>query len=209
MKRTKEINLDRMKKNGQSFLLRPITVAVAGVTLTACSDTREAQVYKDMSECINENPSYASECEAAYQQALKRATETAPKYMSMRDCEAEFGANACTSYQGSSGQSWFMPAMAGFMFAKILDSNRRYDYQPVFTSYYRGSPFYGSWVTSDGYRYGSTYNRKVTVDNKAFQPKPAVTRTISRGGFGSTVNAKSSWSSSSKSSSSSRSSWGG
>ncbi|MGL6117921.1 DUF1190 domain-containing protein, partial [Plesiomonas sp.] len=53
-------------------------------------------------------------------------------------------------------------------------------------------------------------------DNNALKSKPATTRTISRGGFGSTVEAKSNWGSkessrsysSGKSSSSSRS-WGG
>jgi uncharacterized protein YgiB involved in biofilm formation len=207
MKRTKNINLTRMKKNSRRCLLGTISVAIAGITFSGCSDTREADIYKDKAECINQNPSYTADCEAAYEQSLATATETAPKYKSLEECWAEFGANVCTNYQSSSGNSWFMPAMAGFMFARVMDSGRRYDNQPVFTSTRRNSPLYGSWVTSDGYSYGSNYSRRVTVDSKAFQPKPKVTRTISRGGFGSTVAAKSSWSSSSRSGS--KGSWGG
>jgi uncharacterized protein YgiB involved in biofilm formation len=207
MKRTKNINLARMKKNSRRCLIGTISVAVVGLTFSGCSDTREADIFKDKAECINQNPSYAADCEAAYQQALATATETAPKYESLEECQAEFGPKVCTNYQSSSGNSWFMPAMAGFMFARVMDSGRRYNYQPVFTSNRGSSPFYGSWLTSDGYSYGSTHSRRVTVDDKAFQPKPAVTRTISRGGFGSTVAAKSSWSSSSRSGS--RGGWGG
>ncbi|CCE22320.1 MULTISPECIES: DUF1190 family protein [Methylotuvimicrobium] len=211
MKRTKSINLDRMKKNGPRFWLKPVALAVAGVMLNACSDEeRDARVYTSLDVCKSENPQYAADCEAAYRKAQEEAAKTAPKYASRQDCESEFGLNRCTTYPHASGQNWFMPAMAGFMFARALDFNRGYQSQPVFTSYRRSSPFYNNWVTADGRSYGSNRSTNVTVGSDAFQSKPPVTRTISRGGFGSTVAAKSSWSGSSSTRSSSRSSgWGG
>ncbi len=191
MKRTKSINLGRMRKTTDRLSLKPISLAIASITLAACSDTRQASVFRDANECSFQNPGLEEECQIAYEEALKDASDTAPKYQSRRECEAEFGNNACTNYNASSG-SMFMPAMAGFMFARALDRNR-YNHSPVFTSYNSRSPFYGDWVTADGYRYGSNRHSTITVGNKAFKPKPKVTRTMSRGGFGSTVSAKSSW----------------
>jgi len=53
------------------------------------------------------------------------------------------------------------------------------------------------------------YQRKANVSKKAFEPKPAVKRTISRGGFGSKVAAKSNWGKSSGWGKSGGRSWGG
>ena len=194
-----------MRKTSRRFNLKPISLAIASITLAACSDTRQATVFKDLDHCSIQNPGLEQECQAAYEQALEKAADTAPKYQNRRDCENEFGNNTCTNYRASSSGSIFMPMMAGFMFSRALDRNR-YDNAPVFTSSNYRSPFYGDWVSSDGYRYGSNRKSSVTVGNKAFNPKPKVTRTMSRGGFGSTVAAKSSWSGKS---SRSKGSWGG
>ncbi|UZE97347.1 DUF1190 family protein [Alkalimarinus alittae] len=203
MKRTKSINLDRMRKVSRQLHLAPLGVAFASMTLAGCSDSRKAVVYTNVDQCTAENPELEQECRAAYEDALAKAEKTAPKYRSMRDCESDFGSHTCVNNQTSQSSSIFMPAMAGFMFARALDHNR-YDNNPVFTSNAYRSPLYGHWVSSDGYRYGSNRSRKVEVGSDAFKPKPKVTRTMSRGGFGSTVAAKSSWGGSK-----SRGGWGG
>ncbi|MCW8328782.1 DUF1190 family protein [Photobacterium sp. SDRW27] len=205
MKRSKQVVLASMRKNWQTFSVAPVTVAFAGAMLSGCSDTSsEASIYQSLDDCIDDNPNYSSECQAAYQYALEEAERTAPKYQTQSDCIAEFGVGACVQSQRN---NWFMPAMAGFMFGRMMDSNRGYYSQPMFRSYYPGSIFYDRWTTADGYDYGrSSYKKtKVRVSKDQMKPKPAVSRTISRGGFGSTVSAKSSWS---KSSSGSKS-WGG
>ena len=69
---------------------------------------------------------------------------------------------------------------------------------------YQCAPTNGKWSSTDGNLFGSTRNRNVRVSNKAFNPKPAIKRTMSRGGFGSTISAKSRFSGKT-----SRSSWGG
>ncbi|AJQ92073.1 DUF1190 domain-containing protein [Gynuella sunshinyii] len=206
MKRTRAINLDRMRKSRSSHAVKPLALAIATTTLVACSSKEEAIVYRDVNQCIEQNPSNEAACQAAYQEALQKAQDSGPKYNTRSDCEVDFGANNCTPYNAS-GHSWFMPAMAGFMLANLLDRNN-YRSAPLYTSYSYGSPAYGRWTTVDGNVYGSSRSYgSVRVDNDAFKSKPKVTRTISRGGFGSTVSAKSSWGGSSKSSS--RSSWGG
>lgn len=206
MKKTKSINLSRMRKSSKHFHLKPLVIGLSAATLVACGGTQDAQVYKDISDCVQDNPNLEKQCEAAYQNALAESDKSGPKYRSERDCNYDFGRDNCVTYSGPQGQSWFMPAMAGFMFAKLIDRNsyNNYGYAPLYTSYSRFSPHYGQWSTADGSLYGSRRYGKIKVGNDAFKPKPKVTRTMSRGGFGSTVSAKSSWGGSS-----SRGGWGG
>ncbi|MDT8405959.1 MAG: DUF1190 domain-containing protein [Methylococcales bacterium] len=202
MKRTQSINLARMRKPGTTFLLKPLALAVLSATLSGCGDSQEAKIYNSLEDCRRELPDAPEQCEKAYQDALVKARETAPKFNSRNACEAEFGLGMCDTYRNSSGGNWFMPAMAGFMLGRALDNSgsNYYRNQPVFTSRARRSPVYDKWVTADGRRYGDTSRRRVLTGNKTFKPKPKVTTTRSRGGFGSSSVAKSSWG---------RSSWGG
>jgi len=215
MKRSRQINLDVMRKTASVPSVKILTAAIGGViALTACSsNTQEAKIYRTLQECKQQNVEKAESCDAAYQHALKASTRTAPKYRSEYDCESEFGRNGCQVNQAS-GSSWFMPTMAGFMLGQALTRNNSCPYgyyntrwgchasQPVYTG---SGSMYGGWYGADGTHYGSTRSRTARVGSKAFKPKPTATRTMSRGGFGSTVAAKS-WSS--RASSSSRS-WGG
>ncbi|KMV29801.1 DUF1190 family protein [Photobacterium swingsii] len=205
MKRSERVVLASMRKNWRPYMVTPLTAVFAGVALTGCSDnSTEAEIYHSLDDCISDNPSYTEQCQSAYQFALQEASRTAPKYQSMNDCVAEFGSNGCMQ---SPGNNWFMPAMAGFMFARMMDNNRGYYSQPMFRSYYPGSVFYDRWTTADGYDYGRSSYRKTTVrvGKDQMKPKATTSRTISRGGFGSSVSAKSGWSSSKSSSKS----WGG
>ncbi|KDM89860.1 DUF1190 family protein [Photobacterium galatheae] len=215
MKRTKEVNLPGMRKQWRPFAVAPVTAAISAGLLAGCSDPKEeAKLYHTLYDCKTDNPSYEAQCEAAYESALKEAARTAPKFMTQRDCVAEFGQNSCIS---APENNWFMPAMAGFMFARLLEDKRSYSggrgyySQPMFSSSYPSSRYYGRWTTADGYDFGSYRykNAKVIINKDQMKPKPTVSRTISRGGFGSSAAAKSSWSSKSSSSSSSSRSWGG
>lgn len=211
MKRSKHVVLASMKKNWRpvsiASMSAPMTAVLATAVLSGCSDSADdAVIYQSLNDCVDDNPDSTEQCQAAYQFAIQEASRTAPKYNSRYDCEAEFGSNACVQPQGN---NWFMPAMAGFMFARMMDNNHGYYSQPMFRSYYPGSIFYDRWTTADGNDYGrSSYKKtKVRVSKDHMKPKPTVSRTISRGGFGSTVSAKSGWSSS-RSSSGSKG-WGG
>ena len=203
MKRSQNVVLPEMRKNWRQFSLAPIYVAVTTAMISGCSDDSvRTNIYGTIDECIYDHPSYAAECKSAYQDALEEASRTAPKYKSIDDCAHEFGFSGCVA---APQNNWFMPAMAGFMFARMVD-DRRYYSQPMFTSTYSRSIFYDDWITADGRTYGKSYQRgTVSVSRDEFKPKPTVKRTISRGGFGSTVSAKSSWSSSKSSSKG----WGG
>lgn len=204
MKRSKGINLQAMrKKSPQKQTTLAISLALA---LGGCDSSEESRVFKTLDECIAYAPEKAQECRQAYNYALLEAERSGPKYTTLRDCEYEFGAGRC--HQSQSNTSWFVPAMAGFMVARLLDRERYNPYysSPLYTSTRYGSPMYDHWYSSDGYNYGSTRNSRITTHESDYVKKPAVNRTIKRGGFGSIARAKSSWSSRS---SGGRSSWGG
>ena len=94
-KRTKHINLTRMRK---SLAVKPLAVGVAGMFLSACSDNRQpADIYTSVDDCTSDNPDAADECQAAYQQAIDEAARTSPKFSSVADCEYEFGKRKATS----------------------------------------------------------------------------------------------------------------
>ncbi|WP_407332863.1 DUF1190 domain-containing protein [Enterovibrio sp. 27052020O] len=199
MKRSQQVIKPRMRKSWRPAV--PSVTVAAIVLVSGCSDNgKEMNIYANVDDCVNDNPGYSSECRAAYQDAVNEAASTAPKYNSQEDCASEFGYENCVR---APQNNWFMPAMAGFMFGRAIN-NRPYYQQPMFSSTFPGSPYYGGWVSSDGYSYGkkSKYS-KVYVPKDHLKQKPAVTKTISRGGFGSKVAAKSSWSRSSSKS------WGG
>ena len=211
MKRSKKVVYASMRKSWVPHSITTITLA--SFALTGCGDSKQdASLYRSLDECETDNPQIAEECKAAYQYALDDAEKTAPKYRSVSDCEDEFGTNGCV--QSRSNSSWFMPAMAGFMFARALNNNSYSSFysQPLYTSYNPRSSYYRNWLSSDGYQYGSYRssgkNHSIKVSKDQMKPKAATTRTISRGGFGSSVKAKSSWGSSRSSHSKSKG-WGG
>lgn len=187
-KRTRSIDLRSMRK---AFSLKPLTIGIASVLLSACSTEREeAIVFNTLEDCVNANPSAAAQCEIAYQGALEEAARTAPKYNTENDCEYEFGPNQCQQVRTGSG-SFFMPFMAGYMVSSLL-SPRPY-YQPMFTSYSPNSPYRYRWIGADGRDFGGLNKKRYNVSKSVFDKKPAVTRTIQRGGFGSSIRAKSAW----------------
>jgi uncharacterized protein YgiB involved in biofilm formation len=194
MKRTRHIELDSMRKAHRQPKITAVSLAVASaMAASGCSEsTQEARIFQSLEDCKKDFPDAVAQCEAAYQHAITEASRTAPKYSSRNDCESEFGYANCVQAPGS---NWFMPAMAGFMFAQLLDRNRGYQYQssPMFISTHPSSSYRNRWIDADGAQYGDRSQRRVHVGNSAFKPKPATTRTISRGGFGSMASAKSSW----------------
>ncbi len=224
MKRTKHINKDAFRKSWQTYRLAPIALAISAVfTLSGCEEADQTvTMYQNADDCSSANPSMKDQCTTAYQQALKEAVKTAPKYATKEDCVAEFGEAQCASVPEAnqsetsnqtahSGGSW-MPLMAGYMMGRMMGGGMS---QPLFTSKSATSPMNGKFVDASGRNYGSaTYGRTTTVDPKAMAPKPATTTTTTRGGFGESVAkqnalARSQATSSRSSSSSSSRSYGG
>lgn len=201
MKRTKHINLNSMRKG---FNVKPLALGVASVILSGCGGEKEdATIYTSLEDCKQDYPDAVERCDAAYQTAVDEAMRTSPRFSSEYDCEHEFGPNQC-QYVNNSGSSFFMPFMAGYMVSSLLSPSRYYS-QPLYTSYSYNSPFRSRWITADGYVFdGDIRKRNYRVNKSVYKPKPTVNRTMKRGGFGSSVRAKSSWGSSSR-----KGGWGG
>ncbi|MBA5205421.1 DUF1190 family protein [Pectobacterium aroidearum] len=219
MKRTKNINQEMFRKEWRTHRLAPVALAVSAVFfLAGCEQTDETvSLYQNADDCSSANPSMATQCTTAYNNALKEAEKTAPKYATKEDCVAEFGEAQCTqtpapaqagmaaeSQQGG-GMSW-MPLMAGYMMGRMMGGGAGFAQQPLFSPKTPASPANGQFVDASGKNYGNaTTGRTMTVPKTALAPKPATTSTITRGGFGETVAKQNSMQRSSASSSSSSS----
>ncbi len=193
MKRSKHIDLDMMRKGSKKrSFLNPLALGIAVVSLTSCSSQEEVMVVNSPEECVATSGLTLVECEAAYQKAQAEAERTGPKYNSSGECESEFGSGQCT--QTRSG-GYFMPMMTGFMMGRMLSGGgySGYGYNPVYRYNRPYSAQHNKIMTADGTVIGSPGQSSYRVDKNTLKSKPTVTKTVSRGGFGSTASAKSSW----------------
>ncbi len=217
MKRTENIQKDAFRKGWRSYRLAPVALAIsAAFILAGCEQTDETvSMYQNADDCSAANPSMSAQCTTAYNNALKEAEKTAPKYASKEDCVAEFGEAQCTPVPAQAGaaaqptqtsSSW-MPLMAGYMMGRMMGGGAGFAQQPLFSSRSPASPANGQFVDASGKSYGAaTSGRTVTVPKTALAPKPATTNTITRGGFGESVAKQTSMQRSSASTGSSSSS---
>ncbi|AWK14690.1 DUF1190 family protein [Candidatus Fukatsuia symbiotica] len=214
MKRTKNINQEAFRKSWRSYRLAPIALSLSAVFILAgCEKTDETvSMYQNASDCSQANPSMSEQCSASYNKALQEAARTAPKYATQADCVAEFGESQCTpapapaqagmvpgttgsasntaetskTAESHGGSAW-MPLMAGYMMGRMMGGSG-FAQQPLFTSNQPTSPANGKFVDASGKNYGAaTSGRSVTVPGSTLAPKPAVTTTTTRGGFGESV----------------------
>lgn len=222
MKRTKNINHAMFRKSWGARHLTPVALAVTTVFLLAgCEQNDETvKMYQNADDCSSANPGKSAECKTTYDNALKEAVRTAPKYASREDCVAEFGEGQCqqTPVQAGTatenqaqpqqaGGSFWMPLMAGYMMGRMMSGGAGYAQQPLFSSRNPASPAYGQYTDASGKNYGAAQSgRTATVSKTAMAPKPATTSTITRGGFGESVTKQATMQ---RSSSSTTSSMGG
>ncbi|MFI8417184.1 DUF1190 family protein [Serratia sp. NPDC078593] len=216
MKRTKNINQETFRKSWRSYRVAPVALAIGAVLMLAgCEKTDETvSLYQNADDCSRANPSMSEQCTTAYNNALKEAEKTAPKYATREDCVAEFGEAQCTQAPAQAGMaaesqssgSFWMPLMAGYMMGRMMGGSG-FAQQPLFTSKNPASPANGKFVDATGKNYGAATagGRTMTVPKTAMAPKPAVTNTITRGGFGESVAKQTSMQRSNATSHSSRS----
>jgi uncharacterized protein YgiB involved in biofilm formation len=200
MKRTKTINHASFRKNWGARHLTPVALAISAVFMLAgCEKTDETvSMYQNADDCSSANPGKSAECTASYNNALKEAERTAPKYASRADCVAEFGEGQCqqapaqagmapeNQAQAQSSGSFWMPLMAGYMMGRMMSGG--FQQQPLFSSKNPASPAYGQYTDASGKGYGAAQpGRTMNVPKTAMAPKPATTSTVTRGGFGESV----------------------
>lgn len=165
MKRTKNINHAMFRKSWGARHLTPVALAVTAVFMLAgCEQNDETvKMYQNADDCSSANPGKSAECKTTYDNALKEAARTAPKYASREDCVAEFGEGQCqqapaqagvaTENQAQaqqSGGSFWMPLMAGYMMGRLMGGGAGYAQQPLFSSKNPASPAYGQYTDASG-----------------------------------------------------------
>ncbi|WP_409074857.1 DUF1190 family protein [Pantoea sp. C3] len=201
MKRTKSIRYAAFRKSWQARHLTPVAIAVSAVFMLAGCEKNDETVslYQNADECAKANPSQSAQCTTAYNNAVKEAERTAPKYATREDCVAEFGENQCQQTPAQAGVgtnnaenqqsgSFWMPLMAGYMMGRMMGGGAGFAQQPLFSPKAANSPARGQFVDASGRNYGSaTSGRTMNVPKTALAPKPATTSTVTRGGFGETV----------------------
>lgn len=107
MKRTKSIRHASFRKNWSARHLTPVALAVATVFMLAgCEKSDETvSLYQNADDCSAANPGKSAECTTAYNNALKEAERTAPKYATREDCVAEFGEGQCQQAPAQAGMA--------------------------------------------------------------------------------------------------------
>lgn len=162
MKRTKNINKSRFRK-------RVIGVSLSVILLAGCEQAdQKVSMYQNADQCVKAGQS-VGQCEVSFKSAEADAIKTAPKYDKSSDCNAEF--NECR--YSSSHSAWY-PLMMGYMMGPGGYS------QPLYNNK-------GSFVDASGNNYGKNLNTTRMTTKSALFPKPAVTRTTTRSGFGASV----------------------
>lgn len=195
-KRTQSVNKFTFRKN---FKLQPIALSLMvafGVVACSGEDVEQLTIYGGVEDCVNNNPNMVAECKAVYENAVKEAIETAPKYATLDECTADFGAENCQSVEKTSelltqNQSAttqhtpsFMPLLAGFMMGRMMSGMNANNmaHKPVYSpkdATGRPSNFYDS----SGKNYGAARSGStVAVPKSDIKSKPA--GTMQRGGFG-------------------------
>ena len=124
------------------------------------------------------------QCNAAAKKAREQHPKVAPKYQSVADCEADFGAGKCEQapYRTNSGSMVWMPLLVGYMMASRMGAAGQFGSQPLYRS------------KDDPGRFRTANNRPipgrtgiVTVPGSATRPPANKMYTVQRGGFGASA----------------------
>lgn len=176
-------------------------MATAGFTLAACGQSAPsapsapegewdapAQVaYSSVEACVSSGEP-ANECQAAFDTASKQAADNAPRYTSQQECESAWGAGQCQEGTNTGNGSFFMPMLAGFMMARMMNGSPRAAAQPLYrecrTRNPDGTCRDGGLRTGGAGSYlGRSLNRAPDRNETAQERRSS--RTVARGGFGS------------------------
>ena len=101
-----------MKRSSQIGLAAAGVLLVATVWSMTSEDPQENLVYNSLSDCRAAGQLTAQQCETAFSEATAARLKDAPKFQSQTACEAQYGANGCSSAT-IGGAQYFIPALAG------------------------------------------------------------------------------------------------
>lgn len=172
-----------------------IALGSASLALVGCESQQPALVFENVEQCVQSTEIPDSACQAEYNKAYAAHQNTAPRFPDQNSCEEDFGAGRCTTYS-TGGQSFFIPLMAGYMLASVVNSGSNYQYGGYGGTYaqplYRTRNDFGSnYRTADNYQVSSN-GSKSSIPKSVSAPQTRAV-TMSRSGFGSTASARGGW----------------
>lgn len=120
-----------MKRSTQLILISAAGAAAFLAYNSYSSETDiDASVFSSLDECI-EAGIEQDICATQLSDATDAHVKSAPRYENIRDCENDFGSGKCTEQTNNSRSgSVFLPAMAGFMMARALQSGHTTQHAP-------------------------------------------------------------------------------
>ena len=164
------------------------SLAAVTATLTGCDSAIDSAQFTSVQACTDAGYEQRL-CEAGYNAAVAEHQKTAPRFNSLKSCEAEWGTSSCgplttPAIAGSSfntGGSVFVPLVAGFVLSQVMQQ-RYYDRGDIdfdyYGGYYRGgSPIYRN-------RTGSTVTLSNSGGRMISTPVNVNTHPVARSGFG-------------------------
>jgi uncharacterized protein YgiB involved in biofilm formation len=177
----------------RSRWLKLAALGSAPLVLSGCDSDREAYVFPTADACIAANVVPEAVCREDFARAEANHFQTAPRFLSKADCEADFGSGQCTT-RSEGGGSFFVPFMSGYMIASLLRD--RPDWISAGSHYRSPRPLYrtrgdSNFRTSDNIVIGSNTGA-AKVSQAASAPATRAV-TMSRSGFGSTASARGGW----------------
>ena len=173
------------------------------------NDSVNGTYFASAQDCAAAGHYDSKTCSTAYAEAVRQHEATAPRYGSVADCEADFGAGRCMTLPplpgatGAGATSVIVPAMIGMVVGggigsliapSVLPVYRSCapepGHQPCDTPGSNGSGPYGGhgyigghWYTGGGYTVNQGSGTNVSVSRGAFS-SPGTGVTLARGGFG-------------------------
>jgi uncharacterized protein YgiB involved in biofilm formation len=168
----------------RSKTLKLALMSATAIALTACDNPEEVAIFENVEQCVKQDGFGMEACEANLKKAQAEHVRVAPKYTSVADCEADFGAEKCETapQQTQSGGSVFMPLMMGYMMGNMLGGRSNVATQPL----YRSKDDAKNFRTGDNQKVaGKTGISK--VPSQVAKAPSTKTSTMRRGGFGSTA----------------------
>ncbi|MSO64939.1 MAG: DUF1190 domain-containing protein [Alphaproteobacteria bacterium] len=180
----------------KSTAIRLVLLGSASLALAACDDSRvptDAKFFGSLSECKTAFDD--ATCESKFKEADQARVDQGPRFTRKEECESRYGAGNCeTRTDTSSGGSFFLPLMAGYMMGNLL-GNRAQGY-PVYRDRDGGAVAQttarsGAGSNASLHRVGNFGN--ATASAGAFRPAPvAQIGQVERGGLGSSARSYSS-----------------
>lgn len=192
--------MKRSKKAALILMMPATTLLMAG-----CGEEPEqALVFSSPAECAQSLLVNNDSCTSEYESAKALHPQVAPKYLSVAECETDFGDGQCEKapQQTTSGGSVFMPLMMGYMMGQMMNRGGAQNFQQPQPTAANASPKVATQPLyksrDDRATFRTATNTPVAratgaTSIRPSQVRPQAGQLVRRGGFGQQAAARNSF----------------